>query len=64
MSSDRIIRFPARRGRAIWVLPLAESGWLVLARGHGWLHGDRRSALEDAEWLARNLGFPIREAAA
>jgi hypothetical protein len=33
------------------------------ARDHGWLHGDRRSALEDAHWLAWNLGLPIREVA-
>jgi hypothetical protein len=27
-------------------------GWLVVtARGHAWLHGDRRSALEDKRWL-------------
>jgi hypothetical protein len=36
-------------------------GWLVLARDHGWLHGSRSDALEDAAWLASNPGFPIRE---
>jgi hypothetical protein len=39
-------------------------GWLVLARDHRWTHGDYYSALADAEWMARNLGLPIREAAA
>jgi hypothetical protein len=34
--------------------------WLVIAGAHGWLHGDERSALADARWLAGNLGLPIR----
>jgi hypothetical protein len=46
-------------------LVLHEDGWLVLGlRGHGWLHGDRQSALADAAWLAANLGMRIREVAA
>jgi hypothetical protein len=59
--SAHIIRFPARNAAAIFISEAAEGGWLVLARDHGWLHGDRRSALADARWLARNLGFSIRE---
>jgi hypothetical protein len=59
---SNIIRFPARNAAAIFVSEAAEGGWLVLARDHGWLHGDRRSALADAQWLARNLGLSIREA--
>ena len=57
-----VVRFPPRRLRAIWILPLAESGcWLVLHGAHGWLHGDYNDALEDAQWLARNTGgLPIR----
>lgn len=55
-----VIRFPTQ---AIVIRRATEGGWLVLgARGHGWLHGDRRSALEDAHWLARNLGLPVQEA--
>jgi hypothetical protein len=62
--SDRIIRFPPRRSAAVWLVRAREGGgWLVLARGHGWLFGSRSAALEDAQWLAANLGFPIREAA-
>lgn len=57
-----IIRFPARNVAAIFISEAAEGGWLVCARDHGWLHGDRRSALVDAHWLAWNLGLPIREA--
>ena len=57
-----VVRFPARRVAAVWLLQATEGGWLVLARDHGWLHGDRRSALADAQWLAWNLGLSIREA--
>jgi hypothetical protein len=59
---SNIIRFPARNAAVIFVREAAEGGWVVLARDHGWLHGDRRSALADAQWLARNLGLSIREA--
>jgi hypothetical protein len=58
----RILRFPPRHLAAVWILPLRDSGWLVLARDHGWIHGDRRAALRDARWLAWNLGLPMREA--
>jgi hypothetical protein len=37
----------------------------LLATGsHGWLHGDYHTAHADAQWLAQNLGLPIRSAAA
>jgi hypothetical protein len=57
-----ILRFPARNAAAIFISKAVEGGWLVLARDHGWLHGDRRAALADAHWLAWNLGLPVREA--
>jgi hypothetical protein len=57
-----VIRFPPRQIAAVWLLQATEGGWLVLARDHGWLHGDRRSTLVDAQWLAWNLGLPVREA--
>jgi hypothetical protein len=63
MTAD-VALFPARRSAAVWLLQASEGGWLVLARGHGWLHGSHADAVENARWLARNLGFPIREAAA
>jgi hypothetical protein len=62
--AERIIRFPPRRSAAVWLLKAREGGWLVLVRGHGWIHGDYDDAIADARWLARNLGFPIREVAA
>jgi hypothetical protein len=54
-----IIRFPPRHAPCVWLIRQSET-WLVLARDHGWLHGDYQDALADANWLARNLGFPIR----
>jgi hypothetical protein len=60
-AAARVVRFPTRRCAAVWILE-HDGGWLVLARDHGWIHGDRRSALADAQWLARNLGLPMREA--
>jgi hypothetical protein len=55
-----LIRFPGRRAACVFICRAREGGWLVLARGHGWLHANRARAIIDAEWLARNLGFPIR----
>lgn len=31
-------------------------GWLVIFGQHGWLHGDRASALADKRWLDRQRG--------
>jgi hypothetical protein len=58
----RVVRFPVRRMRGVWVGRARGGGWLVIARGHAWLHGDRKRALADARWLANNLRFPIRDA--
>ena len=49
-----------RRTACIWLMPEAEGEWLVLAGEHGWAHGDYDAARDDARWLARNLGLPIR----
>jgi hypothetical protein len=57
----RVIRFLGRHAAVVWLLQATEGGWLVLARGHGWLHGSRDEALRDADWLARNFGFAVRE---
>jgi hypothetical protein len=56
----RVIRFPARNAAAIFVGEVPEGGWIVIAREHGWLHGDARSAFADARWLSENLALPIR----
>jgi hypothetical protein len=61
MSARNIIRLPARNAAAILVREIPGDGWLVLARDHGWLHGDARSALADARWLSRNLELPMRD---
>jgi hypothetical protein len=58
-----IIRFPDRRTDCVRILREDNGAWLVLAREHGWLHGDHDSALHDAEWLGRNLALPVRGAA-
>lgn len=59
--SAAVVRFPTRRAVCVWLLRETSSGaWLVLAREHGWLHGDFNSALADARWLAASLGLPIR----
>lgn len=62
--SAQIERLPPRRAAVIWLLRETSGGWLVLAREHGWLHGEYDDALDDARWLARNLGLPIRLRAA
>lgn len=55
-----VVRFPMRRTACIWLLPEPEGEWLVLAGNHGWIHADYHAARDDARWLARNLGLPIR----
>ena len=61
--TSTVVRFPPRRLAAVWILPLAESGWLVLHGANGWLHGNYGDALADAQWLARNSGLKIRHGA-
>lgn len=63
MTAVTVVRFPPRRLAAIWILPLSESGWLVLHGAHGWLHGNYRDAIADAQWLAHNSGLRIRQGA-
>jgi hypothetical protein len=52
-------RFPPRRSAVVWLLRHCGE-WLVLARGHGWVHGSYHSAIADALWLSKNLDLPIR----
>jgi uncharacterized membrane protein YphA (DoxX/SURF4 family) len=58
-----LVRLDPRRSAAVW-LTREGPAWLVLARDHGWLHGDYYSALADAVWLAGNLGLAVRGAGA
>jgi hypothetical protein len=51
-----IIRFPEFHVR---VVPANEGGWMVLCRSHGWLHGDRNTAVEDARWIAAGYGTRV-----
>jgi hypothetical protein len=45
--TDNVVTAPVIR-----IIPEPDGGWLVLThRGHGWLHGDRQSALEEKRWL-------------
>jgi len=46
---------------AIYLARPSLGGWLTLAGDNAWLHGDRRSAVDDALWLSRNLCLPIVE---
>ena len=56
-----VIRFPPRRPVAVLVIQDRGDGlWLVLAGSHGWVFADRDDAINEARWLARNLGLPIR----
>jgi hypothetical protein len=54
-----VARFPMRRSLAVWITRDGP-GWLVLAGEHGWLFGSRQEADRDAQWLAHNLGVPLR----
>jgi len=58
----QLVRFPVRHASCVWVLR-ENAAWVVVAGHYGWLHGDYRAARADAEWLADNLGVPIRRAA-
>jgi hypothetical protein len=54
-----IVRFPPCRSAVVWITREGPA-WLVLAGEHGWQHGSRDAADEDAAWMARNLGLPVR----
>ena len=57
-----ILRFPLRRtGSILIVRKRGGDGWIVLARKDGWSFGSRADAMAEAQWIARNLGLPVRE---
>jgi hypothetical protein len=57
----RIIPFPRRVAFEI-LITREGAAWLVTARDHGWLYGDRSSADSEARGLAQHFGVGIREA--
>jgi hypothetical protein len=59
----QIIPFPRRPLPSV-IVTREGAAWLVVAGSNGWLHGSRRSAMQDARWLSHNLDLPIREAQA
>jgi hypothetical protein len=61
--SATILRFPGRAPFDIEIRRENAGGWLVIAKSHAWLHGDKHSAMRDARWLARNYGTRIHEVA-
>jgi hypothetical protein len=60
--SATVLQFP-ERGPFDVVLQRDDQAWLVTVRNgrHGWLYGDRHSAMRSAAWLARNYGTRVRE---
>ena len=55
---NNLIQFPRRAPFAVSVIE-DDDGWLVLCRQHGWLHADRRKAIEDAREIARGFGVVV-----
>jgi hypothetical protein len=51
----QVIRFPVRRSVVVRI-EREGPAWLVVCRDHGWLHGDYRAAVTDANTIARGFG--------
>jgi hypothetical protein len=60
MRQSGIIKFLERGPFAVRI-SREDSAWLVVARSHAWLHGSRREAQADAEWIARGYGVAVVE---
>ena len=58
MNRNNIIAFPQRGPFAVRVEREA-AAWLVVARAHGWLFGNRREAIAEAEEIARGFGVIV-----
>jgi hypothetical protein len=56
-----VLKFPRRGPFAVRVEPEGDGGgWLVIARSHGWLCGERDNALHDACEIANGFGVAVR----
>ena len=58
--SNNVIPFPPRGPFCVRIVRDAEAAWLVICRDHGWLHADRRDAIEDATAIAATSALPSR----
>jgi hypothetical protein len=59
-----ILKFPPRGPFDIRVeREIGGDTWLVIARSHGWLHGDFVAALGDARSLAAGWGVVVKSSA-
>jgi hypothetical protein len=56
--TNNLIQFPRRAPFDVNVTE-DDDGWLVVCRSHGWLHADRREAIEDAREIARGFGVVV-----
>ncbi len=55
MSATSLIRFPDRRQAVVWLLPERDNGWLVLARGFGWLCTSSGDADKEARCASHRI---------
>jgi hypothetical protein len=59
----RILQFPQRTPFTVRVeREHKEAVWLVIARRHGWIHGNRREAIAEAKKIANKFGVSIEVA--
>jgi hypothetical protein len=62
--SATILKFPPRGPFDIRVeREIGDDGWVVIARSHGWLHGDFHAALSDARGVAGGWGTVVKSSA-
>lgn len=55
---NNVIQFPQRGPFAVRV-ERDGVAWIVVCRDHGWLHGDERNAIRDAESIAHTFGVGV-----
>ena len=59
----KILKFPPRgRFSSFPVRVVREDpAWLVIYRGHGWLHGSYQEAIRDAQEIADKFGAVVND---